>query len=368
MGKRNPWVVENIEAFCFYCCPECDFKSKDGDHFKRHALESHHKAKSFFIKSKDKRTEKTTSIKCIQVKTDSEHQDKINEGLEDFVPSDIKVEEESLSESEGEEFVRLSEQKAKNLNLLFPDFITNEDLESFDDDETVDAFEEKLKTLDNQKLEDNVEELDTFDGENYENITDTETSDNETFEGMDEELESYDNHVEKTLTFNDENSENVKIFVKKYFPDTDEVEDLVEIENQKIQENLLSEKFSGAKLEKPEKEKKSISRKTGKSKDITDAETSDDKTFDAISEELKTFDKHDVEKSQTFNKNMKKGKRKAHHWSVPDDQKVAKKAYVPTGTPRGRPAGSGTATAKKYVPSGKPRGRPSGSRRPSAKE
>ena len=55
------------------------------------------------------------------------------------------------------------------------------------------------------------------------------------------------------------------------------------------------------------------------------------------------------------NKNMKKGK--AHHWSVPDDQKVAKKVYVPTGKPRGRPAGSGTA--KKYVPSGKPRGRPS---------
>ena len=52
---------------------------------------------------------------------------------------------------------------------------------------------------------------------------------------------------------------------------------------------------------------------------------------------------------------MKKGK--AHHWSVPDDQKVAKKVYVPTGKPRGRPAGSGTA--KKVVPSGKPKGRPS---------
>ena len=176
MGKRNPWVVENIEAFCFYCCPECDFKSKDGDHFKRHALESHHKAKSFFIKSKDKRTEKTTSIKCIQVKTDSEHQDKINEGLEDFVPSDIKVEEESLSESEGEEFVRLSEQKAKNLNLLFPDFITNENLESFDKNETVDTFQDKLKTFDDHKLEDNVKELDIFDEENYEDITDAEIS------------------------------------------------------------------------------------------------------------------------------------------------------------------------------------------------
>lgn len=51
---------------------------------------------------------------------------------------------------------------------------------------------------------------------------------------------------------------------------------------------------------------------------------------------------------------MKRGK--DHHFSVPDDQKVAKKAYVPTGKPRGRPKGSGTA--QKNVPSGKPRGRP----------
>ena len=37
----------------------------------------------------------------------------------------------------------------------------------------------------------------------------------------------------------------------------------------------------------------------------------------------------------------------------PDDQKVAKKVYIPTGKPRGRPAG-----AKAYVPTGKPRERP----------
>ena len=49
MGDQNPWQVKNIEAFSFYCCPECDFKSKDGDHFKRHAIESHNKSKVFFI-------------------------------------------------------------------------------------------------------------------------------------------------------------------------------------------------------------------------------------------------------------------------------------------------------------------------------
>ena len=52
---------------------------------------------------------------------------------------------------------------------------------------------------------------------------------------------------------------------------------------------------------------------------------------------------------------MKKGK--AHHWSKPDDQKVAKKnAYVPTGKPRGRPPGVGKAAAAAAV--AKPKGGP----------
>ena len=58
------------------------------------------------------------------------------------------------------------------------------------------------------------------------------------------------------------------------------------------------------------------------------------------------------------NKNIKRGK--DHHFSKPDDQKVAKVVYVPTGKPRGRPKGyknvGGTPKAK--VASGKPRGRP----------
>ena len=41
---------------------------------------------------------------------------------------------------------------------------------------------------------------------------------------------------------------------------------------------------------------------------------------------------------------------------APDDQRVAKKVYVPTGKPRGRPAKA--AAARAYVPTGKPRGRP----------
>ena len=56
MGDQNPWIVENIEAFNFYCCPECDFQSKDRDYFKRHAMESHKRSKIFFIMPKSENT------------------------------------------------------------------------------------------------------------------------------------------------------------------------------------------------------------------------------------------------------------------------------------------------------------------------
>ena len=44
-------VAKKIEAFSFHC-PECDFKSTDRHHFKRHTMESHNKSKVFFIMSK----------------------------------------------------------------------------------------------------------------------------------------------------------------------------------------------------------------------------------------------------------------------------------------------------------------------------
>ena len=70
MGDQNPWVVESIEEFNFYCCPECDFKSKDEDYFKRHAMESHNKSKIFFTMSKSKNN---TNADSMEVVTESEY-------------------------------------------------------------------------------------------------------------------------------------------------------------------------------------------------------------------------------------------------------------------------------------------------------
>ena len=55
--NENPWFVENLEEFLYYCCPECDlsresiFQSREL--FLEHALETHPKAKSYLLDSTD---------------------------------------------------------------------------------------------------------------------------------------------------------------------------------------------------------------------------------------------------------------------------------------------------------------------------
>ena len=43
--KDKPWAVEDITAFLFYNCPECDMKEKDPDTFMGHALQNHKRAR-----------------------------------------------------------------------------------------------------------------------------------------------------------------------------------------------------------------------------------------------------------------------------------------------------------------------------------
>ena len=40
---KNPWNFESIEDLLFYCCPECDMKSKHSQDLMNHALQSHAK-------------------------------------------------------------------------------------------------------------------------------------------------------------------------------------------------------------------------------------------------------------------------------------------------------------------------------------
>lgn len=52
---ENPWLVDNVEAFNFLCCPECMFKSKELEDFKGHAVQSHPMSLALF-KVKEEQT------------------------------------------------------------------------------------------------------------------------------------------------------------------------------------------------------------------------------------------------------------------------------------------------------------------------
>ena len=44
----NPWHVESVEAFNFYCCPECVYRAKEEHDFQAHALQNHIQSKTLF--------------------------------------------------------------------------------------------------------------------------------------------------------------------------------------------------------------------------------------------------------------------------------------------------------------------------------
>ena len=41
----NPWLVENINDFLYFCCPECNEKNRDRELFLKHAFDEHPMAK-----------------------------------------------------------------------------------------------------------------------------------------------------------------------------------------------------------------------------------------------------------------------------------------------------------------------------------
>jgi hypothetical protein len=48
--QNNPWQVEAVTAFSFFCCPECDYRSKTVPTFKDHAVTNHPQVcNSFFM-------------------------------------------------------------------------------------------------------------------------------------------------------------------------------------------------------------------------------------------------------------------------------------------------------------------------------
>ena len=47
---ENPWFVEELEEFLYFCCPECDLKDQSRENFLEHALNQHPKSKNSLYK------------------------------------------------------------------------------------------------------------------------------------------------------------------------------------------------------------------------------------------------------------------------------------------------------------------------------
>ncbi len=82
----NPWEVDTLKEFCFYCCPECDFRSKSESPFQSHALKNHPKAQSI--------------LAMVQKQIDA-------------ITPDISIKEEDVDEDEQFEVVKTSKKSRK---------------------------------------------------------------------------------------------------------------------------------------------------------------------------------------------------------------------------------------------------------------
>ena len=63
--EENPFDVESIDEFLFYCCPQCEIKCKDGKSFIEHATQTHEQAKEVPLYFEDEEMPMSENIESI---------------------------------------------------------------------------------------------------------------------------------------------------------------------------------------------------------------------------------------------------------------------------------------------------------------
>ena len=101
--KHNPWAVEDITAFLFYNCPECDVKVKDPDAFRGHALQTHERAKGALNAGAFDISYHSES----ELNNFAEHKDKVKKEdsyVNDYTYESVDSEESETSESNSDDY------------------------------------------------------------------------------------------------------------------------------------------------------------------------------------------------------------------------------------------------------------------------
>ena len=92
MDLSNPWRVPNVEAFLYYCCPECDERNQSRELFIKHAIDCHPSSKDCFYNVK---------LEVDEVVEYENDVDLDEEGME-FVKDEIKTKEFAFDEPSAE--------------------------------------------------------------------------------------------------------------------------------------------------------------------------------------------------------------------------------------------------------------------------
>ena len=89
----NPWLVDTIEAFSFYCCPECTFKSNEPFFFQDHALKNHYLSKSLFDNTNFDEIKVKVKLENIEIEPGSQNEHLSETEAKVNSPSPLKEEE-----------------------------------------------------------------------------------------------------------------------------------------------------------------------------------------------------------------------------------------------------------------------------------
>ena len=104
--QENPFDVESIDEFLFYCCPQCDIKCKDWKSFIKHARQIHTQAKEVplylpTLDFKDEEMPMSENIESTEFNIEDSDEELSDDELYEQKSNDLSVNsnnEEELSE------------------------------------------------------------------------------------------------------------------------------------------------------------------------------------------------------------------------------------------------------------------------------
>ena len=101
VSLKNPWAVDSLDNFSFYCCPECDIRSQNKQEFINHAFLKHPVGAPALHLIKDQTVQGLRFPTNHELKVESDIKDEIDddETMADF---DDKEAGESKSDSNKE--------------------------------------------------------------------------------------------------------------------------------------------------------------------------------------------------------------------------------------------------------------------------